>query len=280
MPDDVEVKAEEAEVFTKPSETLDLSKLEKFDDLPINDKLKEILKLSGFTQLTAIQRLGIPALLSGKNVVLRSETGSGKTLTYLVPLLEKLSYHSLNVEKIHRDTGTMAIIFSPTRELAVQIDIELRKLLKLFYYVVPTTLMGGESASREKARLRKGCTVIIATPGRLLYHLKNTQALKLDNLQSLIFDEADRMLDMGFEQEMSACLDLIKKKSPATFTSDEYHSNMRVHFISATMTEQVEGFGSKLMTEYDRIGFNTENAQLQATSMPKQVVQYYMEVPT
>ena len=217
--------------------------------------------------------------MSGQNVVLRSETGSGKTLTYLVPLLEKLSYHSLNVEKIHRDTGTMAIIFSPTRELAVQIDIELRKLLKLFYYVVPTTLMGGESASREKARLRKGCTVIIATPGRLLYHLKNTQALKLDNLQSLIFDEADRMLDMGFEQEMSACLDLIKKKSPAIFTSDEYHSKMRVHFISATMTEQVEGFGSKLMTEYDRVGFNTENVQL-ATSMPKQVVQYYMEVPT
>ena len=71
---------------------------------------------------------------------MKSETGSGKTLAYLVPLVEQLSYHSLNVEKIHREkSGTMAIIFSPTRELAVQIDIELKRLLKLFYYMVSTT---------------------------------------------------------------------------------------------------------------------------------------------
>jgi superfamily II DNA/RNA helicase len=65
----------------------------------------------------------------------------------------------------------MAIIFSPTRELAVQIDIELKRLLKLFYYMVSTTIMGGESAAREKGRLRKGCVILICTPGRLLYHL-------------------------------------------------------------------------------------------------------------
>ena len=97
----------------------------------------------------------------------------------------------------------MAIIFSPTRELAVQIDIELKRLLKLFYYMVSTTIMGGESASREKARLRKGCVILICTPGRLLYHLQNTECIKLDNLQTLIFDEADRMLDLGFEREMN-----------------------------------------------------------------------------
>lgn len=135
---------------------------------------------------------------------MKSETGSGKTLAYLVPLVEQLSYHSLNVEKIHREkSGTMAIIFSPTRELAVQIDIELKRLLKLFYYMVSTTIMGGESASREKARLRKGCVILICTPGRLLYHLQNTECIKLDNLQTLIFDEADRMLDLGFEREMN-----------------------------------------------------------------------------
>lgn len=106
--------------------------------------------------------------------MLKSETGSGKTLAYLVPLLEHLSKHSLNVEKISRDKGTYCIIFSPTRELCVQIDHELSKLLKLFYYVVCTTIMGGEKPKKEKERLRKGCTVIICTPGRMLYHLQNT----------------------------------------------------------------------------------------------------------
>jgi ATP-dependent RNA helicase DDX31/DBP7 len=114
-------------------------------------------------------------MLTNRNVVLKSETGSGKTLAYLVPLIEFLSNYSLNTKKIHReDSGTMAIIFSPTRELAVQIDIELKRLLKLFYYMVSTTIMGGESAAREKARLRKGCVILICTPGRLLYHLQNT----------------------------------------------------------------------------------------------------------
>lgn len=136
--------------------------------------------------------------------MLKSETGSGKTLAYLVPLIEYLSQYSLNKEKIHRlESGTMAIIFSPTRELAVQIDIELKRLLKLFYYMVSTTIMGGESAPREKARLRKGCVILICTPGRLLYHLQNTSSLKLDKLQYMIFDEADRMLDLGFEREMN-----------------------------------------------------------------------------
>lgn len=138
---------------------------------------------NGFTNLTNIQRNGIPKMLSHQNVVLKSETGSGKTLTYLVPLLEYLSHYSLNTKKIHRnDSGTMAIILSPTRELAVQIDIELRRLLKLFYYMVSTTLMGGECVSREKARLRKGCVILICTPGRFLYHLQNTECLKLDNM--------------------------------------------------------------------------------------------------
>ena len=152
----------EAEVFTGDS----------FSELPINDKLKQILAENKFDKLTAIQKASIPVILQNQNVVLKSETGSGKTLAYLVPLIEYLSHYSLNTKKIHReDSGTMAIIFSPTRELAVQIDLELRKLLKLFYYMVPTTIMGGESPSKEKSRLRKGCVILICTPGRLLYHL-------------------------------------------------------------------------------------------------------------
>jgi len=169
--------------------------------------------------------------------VLKSETGSGKTMAYLVPMIEHLSHYSLNVEKIHReDSGTMAIIFSPTRELALQIDIELRKLLKLFYYMVATTIMGGEQANKEKSRLRKGCVILICTPGRLLYHLENTDCLKFDKLQYMIFDEADRMLDMGFEKEMNQCLDIIKKKSRGRFDPDSFRSKeLKINFVSATM---------------------------------------------
>lgn len=144
---------------------------EKFIELPINDKLKEVLKINSFDELTNIQKNSIPVILQNQNVIVKSETGSGKTLAYLVPLLEYLSHHSLNTEKISREKGTYCIIFSPTRELCAQIEIELKRLLKLFYYVVCGTIMGGEQVSKEKSRIRKGMTVMICTPGRFLYHL-------------------------------------------------------------------------------------------------------------
>tara|TARA_B110000285_G_scaffold233078_1_gene305810 strand:- start:1043 stop:1786 length:744 start_codon:yes stop_codon:yes gene_type:complete len=247
--------------------------------------------------------MAIPTILATPNVVLRSETGSGKTLAYLVPLIEYLSDYSLNTKKIHREeSGTMAIIFSPTRELAVQIDMELRKLLKLFYYMVCTTIMGGESPQREKARLRKGCVILICTPGRLLYHLQSTASLKLDNLKYLIFDEADRMLDLGFEREMNQCLDLIKSKCPKSkFMPNEpaienmtdqdkklkkqkfLSRELRINFVSATMNAQVEALGSRLMHDYAKVGFSmkasgyegdakeTDEVEDMVASIPKQI---------
>lgn len=282
--------AKEPEVFVLDKE------VQNFKDLPINDKLKQILSECGFDKLTHIQRHAIPAILQHQNVVLKSETGSGKTLAYLTPLIEFLSNYSLNVKKIHReDTGTMAIIFSPTRELAVQIDIELRKLLKLFYYMVSTTIMGGEQAQKEKARLRKGCVILICTPGRLLYHLQNTQSLKLDNLKYLIFDEADRMLDLGFEREMNLCLDLIKKKCKNAFLPESkvndlkkgdenerrlknqkfWSNEIKINFVSATMNPKVETLGSRLMQSYVKVGFNSEEVTATTeedivNSIPKQ----------
>jgi len=283
--------------------------VKEFKDLAISDKLKQILDENGFSKLTEIQRQSIPAILHHRNVVLKSETGSGKTLAYLVPLIEYLSHYSLNTQKIHREeSGTMAIIFAPTRELAVQIDVELKRLLKLFYYMVSTTIMGGESASREKARLRKGCVILICTPGRLLYHLQSTECLKLTNLQYMILDEADRMLDLGFEREMNECLELIKAKAKGRFAEsraeigmDEeerlktqtFHSDsVKINFVSATMSHEVEALGARLMKDYIKVGFNqpTADGETEATetteiedmvsSIPKQVQQFYAEVPT
>jgi len=137
---------------------------------------------------------------------MKSETGSGKTLAYLVPLIEKLYNHSISNELIKREQGSHCIIFSPTRELCAQIDIELQRLtLKRFSFMVCSTIMGGENPKKEKSRLRKGITILVTTPGRFLYHLKNTESIKLNHLQYMIIDEADRMLDMGFEKEMNEC---------------------------------------------------------------------------
>lgn len=307
VPKEVEPEKKAPDVFTADPE------INAFSDLKISDKLKQILDENKFSKLTNIQRMAIPAILTNPNVVLKSETGSGKTLAYLVPLIEYLSDYSLNVQKIKREeAGTMAIIFSPTRELAVQIDLELRKLLKLFYYMVSTTIMGGESTQREKARLRKGCVILICTPGRLLYHLQNTESLKLDNLRYLIFDEADRMLDLGFEREMNQCLDLIKTKCDASpggknkFIANEpsirkmpeekrlkkqkfLSKELRVNFVSATMNPQVESLGSRLMQEYVKVGFSEKEAKAETqqdeledmvASIPQQVQQYYVDIPT
>ena len=178
-----------------------------FADLPINDKLKIALEQNSFTELTGIQKRAIPAIIADKNVIMKSETGSGKTLAYLVPLIEKLSVHSMAVEKIRREYGTYCIIFSPTRELCAQIEIELLRLTsKMFAYMICSTIMGGENPKKEKARLRKGITILVCTPGRFLYHLQNTENIGLSRLQYMIIDEADRMLDMGFEREMNQCL--------------------------------------------------------------------------
>lgn len=102
--------------------------------------------------------------------------------------------------------------------------------------------MGGENPKKEKARLRKGCTVLVCTPGRFLYHLKNTKHIILTRLQYLIIDEADRMLDMGFEKEMNECLTLIKKRCPDKFTieTDLFHSEkIKMNFVSATLSAKV-----------------------------------------
>ena len=106
--------------------------------------------------MTNIQKKSIPVILNNRNVVMKSETGSGKTLAYLVPLLEFFSKKSLSDnkdDKVKRENGTYCIIFSPTRELCVQIDVEIHKLLKLFNYMITSTIMGGENPKKEKAKL-------------------------------------------------------------------------------------------------------------------------------
>lgn len=160
----------------------------------------------GFTEMTEIQAKSIPPLLEGRDLVGAAKTGSGKTLAFLIPAIEliyKLQFMPRN--------GTGCIIISPTRELSMQTFGVLKELMAHHHHTYGL-LMGGASRQTEAQKLSKGINIIVATPGRLLDHLQNTPDFMYKNLQCLIIDEADRILDIGFEEELKQIIKLLPKR--------------------------------------------------------------------
>jgi ATP-dependent RNA helicase DDX18/HAS1 len=194
-----------------------------FEDLPISDATKCALKRLQFVNMTHIQALAIPPLLAGKDVVAAAKTGSGKTLAFLVPVVELLS----KVKWAARN-GTGAIIISPTRELSMQIYGVLRDLCDEGRHPLTHGLiMGGANRRAEAERLVKGVSILVATPGRLLDHLQNTKGFLARNLQLLVIDEADRILEQGFEEDMHQIIKSLPK-------------HRQTMLFSATQTKKVE----------------------------------------
>jgi ATP-dependent RNA helicase DDX31/DBP7 len=150
-----------------------------------------------------VQQRVIPHLCRGEDVLVRAETGSGKTLAYLCPLLAALGSET---PRIARSDGMRALVMTPTRELAAQVLETAATLSRPYHWVVCGGVVGGENKQKEKARLRKGVCLLVATPGRLLDHLRHTEAMKADLLRWLVLDEADRLLDLGFEEDLNAIL--------------------------------------------------------------------------
>lgn len=169
----------------------------------INHKLLDAIQ---FEYMTEIQEKAIPPLLDGEDLIGAAKTGSGKTLAFLVPAIELISKQRFN----HRN-GTGAIIISPTRELAVQIFEVLRSLMKNHSQTYGL-LMGGNDRGQEVEKLAKGVNIIVATPGRLLDHLQNTGKFMFKGLKCLIIDEADKILDIGFEEEMKQILKILPEE--------------------------------------------------------------------
>ena len=172
-----------------------------FSSLPIDSRLMKLLEKGiedgglGLTNCTYVQSAIIPLLSNKKqNVLMKSQTGSGKTLAYLIPIINDLISKPT---KITRNDGTYGLIIAPTRELCSQISDVMNKLVKCCVWIVCGCISGGEKKHSEKARLRKGITILVATPGRLLDHLRTTESFNLNNLQWIVLDEADRLLDLG-----------------------------------------------------------------------------------
>ncbi|KAF8766758.1 ATP-dependent RNA helicase DDX18 like protein [Argiope bruennichi] len=166
--------------------------------------LKAVAEM-GFTKMTDIQAKAIPPLLETKDVVACAKTGSGKTLAFLIPAVELI--HKVHF-RVYQGTGV--IVLSPTRELATQTYNVVKKLMK-YHSQTHTLLVGGGNYEEEKEKLQNGANLVVATPGRLLHHLQKTEYFVYKHVSFLIIDEADRMLDFGFEEEMKALLKIIRK---------------------------------------------------------------------
>ncbi|XP_010898397.2 probable ATP-dependent RNA helicase DDX31 [Esox lucius] len=213
-----------------------------------------LTKVLNVTSMTSVQKETIPVLLSGRDAVVRSQTGSGKTLAYGIPLVQSLQA----VEpKIKRGDGPLAVIVVPTRELAQQSFQIFQKLLKPFTWIVPGVLMGGEKRKAEKARLRKGINILITTPGRLVDHIKNTLSIAFSAVRWLILDEADRILDLGFEKDLMVILNSLNSTGPP-------RQNV---LLSATLTDGLSRLAGICMKEPVSIHVG-ENAVLSSKSTP------------
>ncbi|KAF1800120.1 ATP-dependent RNA helicase HAS1 [Mucor lusitanicus] len=167
-----------------------------FSSLDCCERTKNAITELGFEKMTEVQARTIPPLMAGRDVLGAAKTGSGKTLAFLIPAVEML--YRL---KFKPRNGTGAIIVSPTRELALQIFGVAKELLK-YHQLTFGIVIGGANRKAEADKLVKGVNLIVATPGRLLDHLQNTRGFVYKNLKALIVDEADRILEIGFEDEM------------------------------------------------------------------------------
>ncbi|KAM7213003.1 P-loop containing nucleoside triphosphate hydrolase protein [Rhypophila decipiens] len=179
-------------------------KIANFTDLPLCQATASGLRASHFEVLTDVQRTAIPLAIKGNDILGAAKTGSGKTLAFLVPVLEKL-YR----ERWTEYDGLGALIISPTRELAMQIFEVLRKIGRNHVFSAGLVI-GGKSLKEEAERIGR-MNILVCTPGRMLQHLDQTAGFDVDNLQILVLDEADRIMDMGFQSAVDALVEHLPK---------------------------------------------------------------------
>ncbi|KAH0531920.1 hypothetical protein TsFJ059_000682 [Trichoderma semiorbis] len=227
-----------------------------FGSLTISSRLVEALGKMNLERPTAIQQKVIPHMLSSSSdAFVQAETGSGKTFAYLLPILHRvLLLSGRGEQQIHRDSGIFAIIVAPTRELAKQTHTVLEQLIRPFPWLVSTAITGGESKKAEKARLRKGISFLVATPGRLADHIDNTKALNLGTVRWLILDEGDRLMDLGFEEDLRKAINALKQvelsKTLASGVSLDPLPDRRVTVLcSATMKMNVQKLGEMSLAD-------------------------------
>lgn len=183
-----------------------------FAQLGLNAELQSSAIQAGFTVPTPVQAEAIPHALQGTDVMAKAQTGSGKTVAYVLPLLQRLMATATSREDVPKKRVTQVLVLVPTRELATQVSDVLRDLARpLTQSIKVGTVFGGVSINPQMMSLRSGADVVVATPGRLL-DLVDHNALHINHVQHLVLDEADRLLDLGFADELQRVLALLPVK--------------------------------------------------------------------
>ena len=173
-----------------------------FQHLGLSDAMLKALEKKGYGYPTTIQQLAIPEFMQWKDVIAKAPTGTGKTFAFGIPMIEHIDSESQEVQ---------GLILAPTRELALQIGDELRGLLTYYQNIRVAVLYGGAGIGGQIRQLEKRPQIVVATPGRLMDHY-NRKTVRLDKIQTVVLDEADRMLDMGFFKDVTKILDKIKNR--------------------------------------------------------------------
>ncbi len=188
-----------------------------FESLPLSPALLGVVKELGFEQLTPVQAQSIPILLEGRDLVGQSKTGSGKTAAFALPLLQKLDLTKREIQ---------GLVLCPTRELSAQVARELRKLGRNLNGLSVLTLAGGQEVREQARSLENGAHLAVGTPGRLIDHLQRRN-LKVHRVSTVVLDEADRMLDMGFGEDVGRVLKALPSARQTVFFSATYPATIR-----------------------------------------------------
>jgi ATP-dependent RNA helicase DeaD len=201
-----------------------------FEDLALSPAVMRAITELGFEEPTPIQALSIPVIMAGKDVIGQAHTGTGKTAAFGIPIIERADA---------KDRRVQAIVLCPTRELAIQTSEELAKLAKHRKGFTILPVYGGQPIERQIAALRAGVTVVIATPGRLLDHLRR-RSLSLDGVRMIVLDEADEMLDMGFRDD----IEMIISRVP---------SPRQTVLFSATMSPEILSLAGRFLKNPEKL---------------------------
>ncbi|KAI4134907.1 MAG: hypothetical protein LQ347_001143 [Umbilicaria vellea] len=229
--------------------------IKNFQDLPLSRPTASGLEASHFKTLTDIQLKAVPLALKGSDILGAAKTGSGKTLAFLVPVLENL-YRKRWTEL----DGLGALILSPTRELAIQIFEVLRKIGRNHTFSAGLVI-GGKSLQEEQERLGR-MNILVCTPGRMLQHMDQTTAFEIDNLQMLVLDEADRILDMGFQGTVDAMVEHLPKERQTLL-------------FSATQTKKVSDLARLSLRDPEYVSVH----EAASSATPSTLQQHYIVTP-
>ncbi|KAF2721545.1 putative ATP dependent RNA helicase [Polychaeton citri CBS 116435] len=273
---------------------LDDPALASFTEIGLSPSIaNHLLRKLGIKAPTAIQRKTIEQLCrEDTDAFVQAQTGSGKTLAYLLPIVQRITDISRQMkaagQDFTRDSGLFAIVLAPTRELSKQIETVLEGLLSCCHWIVGGIVIGGEKKKSEKARLRKGLNILVATPGRLADHVNNTEVLDISRVRWLVLDEGDRLMELGFEQDIQKIVSNLNLRSRKTMDAPipGLPATRSTVLCSATIKSDVEklrGIALKNAVSIsidakDSLGADTAHEEL-VFSAPAQLRQSYAIVP-